>query len=193
MGIANSIENINPWKADLEKKFDYQNTLMAKTVNALQEVQERNNALEEKLNSITNGVDIAKKTKEANETEAEKSLRVILAAIENKTAAPQKTPQEKLIEQLQKQVAAATKKNNDGGGGRGGKKKDRPLFYDPDPNFKFYCSLCGVNDKHGNDDCTLKHIKWYKPGVTFETRCGCSKKNLYKWHLGVKGQPVQYN
>lgn len=191
MGIANSIENIDPKLAELESKIEQQTVLMTKTVNALHSVQERNNALEAKLNNSANGVDIAKRMEEAK---AEKDstetvlLRQVLATLINNTPAPQKTAEEKKIDELTKLLAAA-KKN--GPGGR--KKKDRPLSYDPDPNCKFYCSLCGVNETHPNDLCEMKHVKWWKPGKTFDNRCGCSKKNLHKWHLGVKGQPVQHD
>ena len=128
-------------------------------------------------------------------------IRKALAAVINNPTVPTKTAEEIKIEQLTKLLEKFKKeKTNGGGGGSGGgrdgkrlKKKDRPLLCDPDPSFNQYCSICGVNDNHGNDECALKHVKYWRSGATYGNRCGCSKNNLHKWHLSVKGQPVNYN
>ena len=91
-------------------------------------------------------------------------------------------------------TVAAVKTRNQCGNRVRKKWKTAKKVYNPDPTCNKYCNFHGVQADHENGNCPNKEKKYWQAGITFNNRrAGCCKKNLHKWHLGVKGQPVNYN
>ena len=193
MGIANSAKNVKPEMQEMKTDITCLKDALTKTINCVSELQEANN-VRHSSNTPSEGATIEELTKQ------------VLATITNLQTESKKSPEQLKIEELTKQLNQLKKRsNNDGGGGVGGSKKpywekmkekmeNRKKVYDPDPTCTKYCSLHGVQSDHDNGECPDKENMYWQADITFNNRKrNCCKKNLHKWHLGVKEQPVKYN
>ena len=158
----------------------------------MSELQEANN-VKHSSNIPSEGATIEELTKQ------------VLATITNLQTESKKSPEQLKIEELTKQLNQLKKRSNNGGNSDGGgsnkpekniqrKMENRKKVYDPDPTYTKYCSFHGVQSDHENGNCPDKENQYWQADITFNNRnARCCKKNLHKWHLGVKGQPVKYN
>ena len=168
IGIANSVEDVdNERIGELEQGVD----------KLLQGLSTLNN----KVNAVASAVQsIESKPKASND---QNDWITKLLANNNQCLV---APSSKVAE-LEKKLADVTNKlnnNNNGNNNNGNNNNEVPDGYVL-VKWIHYCSSCGVNTTHDNDNCTRKQ-SWHKAGATYENQMGGNTQNMRMWGKTIK-------